>query len=164
MFDSKSVAACRGVLMTRVKETLTAVKCWNYFLKWKAENQIIFCANGLLTNDIVHYQTPTLFRWFVHVRDILKTSASSVGITGCETCAQNPCVHGGKCQEANSETGFICLCPKVFLIGSSWLDNEITENFKSSGHFSGFCNLFIFADIHSLYSRLNIMSSAKSPI
>ena len=56
MHDSKSVAACGGVLMTRAKETLTAVKCGNYFLKWKAEKQIIFCAYGLLTNDCEHYK------------------------------------------------------------------------------------------------------------
>ena len=46
-------------------------------------------------------------------RDISRTREKAVGITGCETCAQNPCTNGGVCQESNSPTGYVCLCPQV---------------------------------------------------
>lgn len=35
---------------------------------------------------------------------------SSVGVTTCETCAENPCHHFGVCQEANAKNGYRCLC------------------------------------------------------
>jgi hypothetical protein len=45
--------------------------------------------------------------------DITRTRERRVGVTGCETCAQNPCTNGGLCQESSSPTGYVCLCPQV---------------------------------------------------
>jgi hypothetical protein len=45
--------------------------------------------------------------------DITRTREKRVGVTGCETCAQNPCTNGGLCQESSSPTGYVCLCPQV---------------------------------------------------
>jgi len=47
-------------------------------------------------------------------RDISTTAEKSVGITGCETCAENPCDNGGICQESHSKTGYVCLCSPGF--------------------------------------------------
>lgn len=35
---------------------------------------------------------------------------SSVGVTTCETCAENPCNNSGVCQEATTKYGYRCLC------------------------------------------------------
>ncbi|XP_076325413.1 terribly reduced optic lobes isoform X10 [Tachypleus tridentatus] len=40
--------------------------------------------------------------------------AESYGISSCETCGRNPCLHGGVCQEALTETGYKCICPSGF--------------------------------------------------
>ena len=37
-----------------------------------------------------------------------------VGVTGCETCAVNPCLNQGLCLEMNTETGYRCLCKPGF--------------------------------------------------
>ena len=47
-------------------------------------------------------------------QDISSTAEKSVGITGCEACAINPCKNGGICQESHTETGYICLCSPGF--------------------------------------------------
>ena len=47
-------------------------------------------------------------------QDISTTAEKSVGITGCETCAENPCDNGGICQESHSRTGYVCLCSPGF--------------------------------------------------
>ncbi|XP_064459482.1 basement membrane-specific heparan sulfate proteoglycan core protein-like isoform X3 [Ornithodoros turicata] len=40
--------------------------------------------------------------------------AEMVGTTLCETCAVNPCLHDGVCQEAPTEGGYRCICPPGF--------------------------------------------------
>lgn len=42
--------------------------------------------------------------------DLIGDQTDSVGITNCETCAENPCNNGGVCQEAATKNGYICLC------------------------------------------------------
>ncbi|XP_076180736.1 terribly reduced optic lobes isoform X6 [Ptiloglossa arizonensis] len=42
--------------------------------------------------------------------DLNGNQANSIGITNCETCAENPCNNGGVCQDAATKTGYICLC------------------------------------------------------
>ena len=43
--------------------------------------------------------------------DLIGDQTDSVGVTTCETCADNPCNNGGVCQEAPTNTGYKCLCP-----------------------------------------------------
>ncbi|XP_061934439.1 basement membrane-specific heparan sulfate proteoglycan core protein isoform X24 [Apis cerana] len=42
--------------------------------------------------------------------DLIGDQTDSVGITNCETCAENPCNNGGVCQEAATKNGYLCLC------------------------------------------------------
>lgn len=42
--------------------------------------------------------------------DLIGDQTDSVGITNCETCAENPCNNRGVCQEAATKTGYTCLC------------------------------------------------------
>ncbi|XP_076237238.1 basement membrane-specific heparan sulfate proteoglycan core protein-like isoform X3 [Calliopsis andreniformis] len=42
--------------------------------------------------------------------DLIGDQTDSLGITNCETCAENPCNNGGVCQEAATKNGYICLC------------------------------------------------------
>ncbi|XP_076397846.1 terribly reduced optic lobes isoform X10 [Megachile rotundata] len=42
--------------------------------------------------------------------DLIGEQTDSVGITNCETCAENPCNNGGVCQEAATKNGYTCLC------------------------------------------------------
>ncbi|XP_017764583.1 PREDICTED: basement membrane-specific heparan sulfate proteoglycan core protein-like isoform X4 [Eufriesea mexicana] len=42
--------------------------------------------------------------------DLIGDQTDSIGITNCETCAENPCNNGGVCQEAATKNGYICLC------------------------------------------------------
>ncbi|CAK9818273.1 Basement membrane-specific heparan sulfate proteoglycan core protein [Anthophora quadrimaculata] len=42
--------------------------------------------------------------------DLIGDQTNSVGITNCETCAENPCNNGGVCQEAATKNGYTCLC------------------------------------------------------
>lgn len=44
----------------------------------------------------------------------MKEQKDSEGVTSCETCAVNPCVNTGVCQEAPTRTGYMCLCPRGF--------------------------------------------------
>lgn len=39
----------------------------------------------------------------------------SEGTTSCEPCADDPCSNDGICLEANSETGYTCVCQKGFI-------------------------------------------------
>ncbi|XP_066593540.1 basement membrane-specific heparan sulfate proteoglycan core protein [Prorops nasuta] len=43
-------------------------------------------------------------------QDLIGDQLDSTGITTCETCAENPCVNGGVCQEATAKNGYTCLC------------------------------------------------------
>ncbi len=56
--------------------------------------------------------------------DITRTRERRVGVTGCETCAQNPCTNGGLCQESSSPTGYVCLCPQVGDLCVSFQDRQ----------------------------------------
>ncbi|XP_011640582.1 basement membrane-specific heparan sulfate proteoglycan core protein isoform X5 [Pogonomyrmex barbatus] len=42
--------------------------------------------------------------------DLIGDQTDSVGITTCETCAENPCNNDGVCQEAATKNGYTCLC------------------------------------------------------
>ncbi|XP_078043463.1 terribly reduced optic lobes isoform X5 [Augochlora pura] len=42
--------------------------------------------------------------------DLNDNQARGVGITNCETCAENPCNNGGVCQEAGTKNGYTCMC------------------------------------------------------
>ncbi|XP_044017592.1 basement membrane-specific heparan sulfate proteoglycan core protein-like isoform X4 [Aphidius gifuensis] len=42
--------------------------------------------------------------------ELTGSSTSSVGVTTCETCAENPCNNSGVCQEATTKSGYRCLC------------------------------------------------------
>lgn len=44
------------------------------------------------------------------VIDLIGDQTDSVGVTTCETCAENPCNNAGVCQEASTKTGYKCLC------------------------------------------------------
>ncbi|XP_018343829.1 PREDICTED: basement membrane-specific heparan sulfate proteoglycan core protein isoform X5 [Trachymyrmex septentrionalis] len=46
--------------------------------------------------------------------DLIGDQTDSVGITTCETCAENPCNNGGVCQEAATKNGYTCLCRAGF--------------------------------------------------
>ncbi|XP_025163883.1 basement membrane-specific heparan sulfate proteoglycan core protein [Harpegnathos saltator] len=46
--------------------------------------------------------------------DLIGDQTDSVGITNCETCAENPCNNGGVCQEASTKNGYTCLCRAGF--------------------------------------------------
>ncbi|KAK2578017.1 hypothetical protein KPH14_008439 [Odynerus spinipes] len=46
--------------------------------------------------------------------DLIGDQTDSVGITSCETCAENPCNNGGVCQEAATKNGYMCLCRAGF--------------------------------------------------
>nr|QBP17600.1 heparan sulfate proteoglycan [Recilia dorsalis] len=46
--------------------------------------------------------------------DIMKEKKDYDGVTSCETCAVNPCVNNGVCQEAPTKSGYTCLCPRGF--------------------------------------------------
>ncbi|XP_072758586.1 basement membrane-specific heparan sulfate proteoglycan core protein isoform X15 [Anoplolepis gracilipes] len=46
--------------------------------------------------------------------NLIDDQTSSVGITNCETCAENPCNNGGVCQEAATKNGYTCLCRAGF--------------------------------------------------
>ncbi|CAL1682411.1 unnamed protein product [Lasius platythorax] len=46
--------------------------------------------------------------------DLIGDQTDSVGITSCETCAENPCNNGGVCQEAATKNGYTCLCRAGF--------------------------------------------------
>ncbi|XP_048508165.1 basement membrane-specific heparan sulfate proteoglycan core protein isoform X9 [Athalia rosae] len=43
--------------------------------------------------------------------DLIADQSLSVGVTTCETCAENPCSNNGACQESATEQGYTCLCP-----------------------------------------------------
>ncbi|XP_024936745.1 basement membrane-specific heparan sulfate proteoglycan core protein [Cephus cinctus] len=42
--------------------------------------------------------------------DLIGDASATVGVTTCETCAENPCTNGGICQEAAEKQGYTCLC------------------------------------------------------
>ncbi|XP_076378249.1 terribly reduced optic lobes isoform X5 [Megalopta genalis] len=42
--------------------------------------------------------------------DLNDNQARGIGITNCETCAENPCNNGGVCQEAGTKIGYTCMC------------------------------------------------------
>ncbi|XP_034945971.1 basement membrane-specific heparan sulfate proteoglycan core protein isoform X4 [Chelonus insularis] len=42
--------------------------------------------------------------------DLIGDQTDSVGVTTCETCAENPCHNSGVCQEAPTKHGYMCLC------------------------------------------------------
>ncbi|XP_046669711.1 basement membrane-specific heparan sulfate proteoglycan core protein isoform X9 [Homalodisca vitripennis] len=46
--------------------------------------------------------------------DIMQEQKDSEGVTSCETCAVNPCMNSGVCQEAPTRSGYMCLCPRGF--------------------------------------------------
>jgi len=46
--------------------------------------------------------------------ELVRDATKSRGITTCETCALNPCLNGGVCQEAYAEHGYSCICPSGF--------------------------------------------------
>ncbi|CAG0923871.1 unnamed protein product, partial [Notodromas monacha] len=48
------------------------------------------------------------------VEDLNPIGSNSYGVTTCETCAQNPCLNGGLCQEAHSAEGYACICPSGY--------------------------------------------------
>ncbi|GFS51261.1 basement membrane-specific heparan sulfate proteoglycan core protein [Trichonephila inaurata madagascariensis] len=56
---------------------------------------------------ISHYKTGKV------VHNLLR-EAESYGISTCETCSSNPCLHGGVCQEALTMVGYNCICPPGF--------------------------------------------------
>ncbi|KFM78257.1 Basement membrane-specific heparan sulfate proteoglycan core protein, partial [Stegodyphus mimosarum] len=56
---------------------------------------------------ISHYKTGRV------VHNLLR-EAEAYGISTCETCSANPCLHGGVCQEALTIVGHNCICPPGF--------------------------------------------------
>ncbi|XP_043503640.1 basement membrane-specific heparan sulfate proteoglycan core protein isoform X1 [Polistes fuscatus] len=46
--------------------------------------------------------------------DLIENQTGNVGITTCETCAENPCNNAGVCQEAATKNGYMCLCKAGF--------------------------------------------------
>lgn len=56
---------------------------------------------------ISHYHTGNV------VHNLLR-EAEAYGISTCETCSANPCLHGGVCQEALTMVGYNCICPPGF--------------------------------------------------
>nr|XP_042896680.1 basement membrane-specific heparan sulfate proteoglycan core protein [Parasteatoda tepidariorum] len=56
---------------------------------------------------ISHYKTGKV------VHNLLR-EAEAYGISTCETCSRNPCLHGGVCQEALTMVGYNCICPPGF--------------------------------------------------
>ncbi|KAG8188529.1 hypothetical protein JTE90_004764 [Oedothorax gibbosus] len=56
---------------------------------------------------ISHYKTGK-------VTHNLLREAESYGISTCDSCSSNPCLHGGACQEALTMVGYNCICPPGF--------------------------------------------------
>ncbi|XP_054720927.1 basement membrane-specific heparan sulfate proteoglycan core protein-like [Uloborus diversus] len=56
---------------------------------------------------ISHYRTGKV------VHNLLR-EAKAFGISYCEVCSKNPCLHGGVCQEALTMVGYNCICPSGF--------------------------------------------------
>lgn len=46
--------------------------------------------------------------------DLIQDAPLTEGVTNCETCAVNPCLNNGICQEAPTKQGYTCLCPRGF--------------------------------------------------
>jgi len=46
--------------------------------------------------------------------DLVHDATLSHGVTTCETCAVNPCLNQGVCQEATELQGYMCICPPGF--------------------------------------------------
>ncbi|XP_065579048.1 basement membrane-specific heparan sulfate proteoglycan core protein-like isoform X5 [Artemia franciscana] len=61
---------------------------------------------------------------------------TSKGITACETCAMNPCLNNGVCQEAYAEQGYSCLCTPGF---SGYHCEKIGETCYAGGCGGGRC-------------------------
>uniref|UniRef100_T1IKD2 Basement membrane-specific heparan sulfate proteoglycan core protein n=1 Tax=Strigamia maritima TaxID=126957 RepID=T1IKD2_STRMM len=47
-------------------------------------------------------------------RQLMHDAEITSGVAHCNTCAVNPCSHGGTCQEAHSANGLICICSPGF--------------------------------------------------
>jgi hypothetical protein len=46
--------------------------------------------------------------------ELVRDATLSQGVTTCETCAVNPCLNQGVCQEATEPQGYLCICPPGF--------------------------------------------------
>jgi hypothetical protein len=46
--------------------------------------------------------------------ELVRDATLSQGVTTCETCAVNPCLNQGVCQEATELQGYSCICPPGF--------------------------------------------------
>jgi hypothetical protein len=46
--------------------------------------------------------------------ELVRDATLSQGVTTCETCAVNPCLNQGVCQEATELQGYLCICPPGF--------------------------------------------------
>ncbi|XP_021927336.1 basement membrane-specific heparan sulfate proteoglycan core protein isoform X6 [Zootermopsis nevadensis] len=46
--------------------------------------------------------------------ELVRDATLSHGVTTCETCAVNPCLNQGVCQEATELQGYSCICPPGF--------------------------------------------------